>query len=284
MTSLKHVKVGFLTKALALVTTLAFSGAYGESLESAKITRITNKVDIVVAGKSPVPATVGEIIQGSTGVKTEANSRTELMFPDQTLARLGANTLFSFESGTRNVELKNGILLLQVPKNAGGAKITTAPVTAAITGTTILVQYDPKNKNSFSLTVVEGSVKLSSNSNASTVTIGPGKTISYSSDTNKFSVPQNANIGELMKSSNLLKAGPLGNKDEINAVLALQEQLKAQGIILELIETDSNNDPSANEAVFGGVNTNGGTLVPSGVGTASSGAGAPGNLGNQTSL
>ena len=70
-------------------------------------------------------------------------SRAELIFTDQTLARLGANTVFSFNEGTRNLELSGGAMLLQVPKNAGGAKINTATVTAAITGTTIMLEFHP---------------------------------------------------------------------------------------------------------------------------------------------
>ena len=34
-------------------------------------------------------------------------------------------------------------MLLRVPKNAGGAQIKTAAVTAAITGTTIMLEYHP---------------------------------------------------------------------------------------------------------------------------------------------
>ncbi len=34
-------------------------------------------------------------------------------------------------------------MLLRVPKNAGGAQINTAAVTAAITGTTVMLEYHP---------------------------------------------------------------------------------------------------------------------------------------------
>ncbi|MDQ3626248.1 MAG: FecR family protein [Verrucomicrobiota bacterium] len=77
-----------------------------------------------------------------TAVRTGVESRTELTFADQTLARLGANTIFSFDEGTRSMDLGGGAMLLRVPKDAGGAKITTAAVTAAITGTTVLLEYN----------------------------------------------------------------------------------------------------------------------------------------------
>ncbi|MBC8002010.1 MAG: FecR domain-containing protein, partial [Opitutaceae bacterium] len=75
---------------------------------------------------------------GQTAVKTGIQSRSELVFHDKTVTRLGANTLFSFTQGTRNMTLKEGTLLLQVPPDAGGAKITTGAVTAAITGSTVM--------------------------------------------------------------------------------------------------------------------------------------------------
>ncbi len=40
------------------------------------------------------------------------------------------------------MDLGGGAMLLRVPKDAGGAKITTAAVTAAITGTTVLLEYN----------------------------------------------------------------------------------------------------------------------------------------------
>jgi len=45
-------------------------------------------------------------------------------------------------------------MLLRVPKNAGGAKINTAAVTAAITGTTVMLEF---HKNSYvKFIVLEG--------------------------------------------------------------------------------------------------------------------------------
>ena len=82
-------------------------------------------------------------MRNGTAVRTGVESRAELTFTDQTLARLGANTIFSFNKGTRNLELGGGAMLLRVPKDAGGAQINTAAVTAAITGTTVMLEYHP---------------------------------------------------------------------------------------------------------------------------------------------
>lgn len=215
---------------------------HADTFTSASITKVTNKVELIPPGKQPEKADVGSIVKGSMGVKTGLDSRVELMFPDKTLARLGSNTLFSFDQGTRSVELGNGILLLQVPKNIGGAKITTAPVTAAITGTTVLVEFHRTKSGGFRMTVIEGTVKLTSNSTGKTTTVGPGKTVFFSSKTNQFSTPKDADIGHIMRNSNLVNMGKLGNQQEIDSVIAAQKALAAQGITLELVDTDNNND------------------------------------------
>ena len=90
------------------------------------------------------PAVLNETIRGEQSVKTAVQSRAELMFSDRSLTRLGANTIFSFQQGTRELELRQGTILFQVPKGAGGANIRTAAVTAAITGTTGFNEYSPK--------------------------------------------------------------------------------------------------------------------------------------------
>jgi ferric-dicitrate binding protein FerR (iron transport regulator) len=87
------------------------------------------------------------------------DSRAELTFTDQTMARLGANTIFSFREGTRNLELGGGAMLLRVPKDAGGAQINTAAVTAAITGTTVMLEYH--NNAYIKFIVLEGTGRCS---------------------------------------------------------------------------------------------------------------------------
>jgi hypothetical protein len=112
-------------------------------------------------------------VTGGTAVRTGVESRSELTFPDRTLTRLGAQTIFSFQQGTRTINVGgDGAILLHVPKNSGGAKINSAAVTAAITGTTVVLEthnfpkdtgYHPDSdyKNAwFKFLVLEGEVKF----------------------------------------------------------------------------------------------------------------------------
>ena len=113
------------------------------SFNQAEITQIYHEVKTLERSGAR-PAQLNETIGGEQSVKTGQQSRAELMFSDKSLTRLGADTIFSFQQGTRELELKQGTILFQVPKGAGGAKIRTAAITAAITGTTGFYEYAPK--------------------------------------------------------------------------------------------------------------------------------------------
>ena len=50
------------------------------------------------------------------------------------MTRLGEQTIFSVGDGARTIDLSSGQFLMYVPKKAGGTKVKTGSVTAAITG------------------------------------------------------------------------------------------------------------------------------------------------------
>ena len=140
-----------LSLALAQFTTAA-------QLKEARVTQVVKDVKLLPTQTAPRPAVVSDEVRDGTAVRTGIDSRAELTFTDQTLARLGANTIFSFKEATRKIDLAGGAMLLYVPKNAGGAKIETAAVTAAISGTTCLIK---SQRNSYSkLIFLEGSGRV----------------------------------------------------------------------------------------------------------------------------
>lgn len=120
-----------------------------ESFQSAKITFIQK--DVAVADLKVLAADAGgevkrrdaslnETVTKDNAVVTGQKSRAELQFNDGTITRLGQLTSFSFTQGTRTAQVKQGTALFVVPKGMGGTTIQAGPVTAAITGTTLLVQ------------------------------------------------------------------------------------------------------------------------------------------------
>jgi len=129
----------------SIVTAAAFliGIAHAAPLKTANLTKKVNDVRISESSRQAREASVGDRLTGSSTVLTGRQSRAELTFPDQTVTRIGANAAFRFNSGSRDMEIKQGSFLLQVPKNAGGATIRTSTVTAAITGTTTMMEYSP---------------------------------------------------------------------------------------------------------------------------------------------
>lgn len=128
--------------ALCLLSSIFCS--YAAPLKEASVTRIVKDVRVMeMPSNVQKPAVLQQTVRDQQAVITGIESRAELLFTDKTLTRIGANSVFTFKEGTRDMDLKRGTMLLQVPKGAGGAQIKTAAVTAAITGTTLLVEYQP---------------------------------------------------------------------------------------------------------------------------------------------
>src|SRR2546421_5301627 len=93
---------------LLLALTLAVNGA---ELKEARVTQVVKDVKLLPGAAAARPAVVSDEVRNGTAVRTGVDSRAELTFTDFTLARLGANTIFSFTEGTRNLDLKNGAML-----------------------------------------------------------------------------------------------------------------------------------------------------------------------------
>ena len=219
----------------------AFGSTNAAELKEACVTQIVRDVKLLPNAAPARPALVNDQVRDGTAVRTGIESRSELMFTDATLARLGANTIFSFTEGTRNLELTDGAMLLRVPKNAGGAKINTAAVTAAITGTTIMLEF---HKNSYiKFIVLEGTGRIFiPNRVGESVLVHAGQMLITKPNAKNLSSPVDVDIRKLMKTSRLIKGfGKMGSEDLIAQTEADQEKEREEG---ELYET--------NLAIYGG--------------------------------
>jgi hypothetical protein len=132
-----HIQSQFILTIGALAFELA-SGFPNEvsadELKEAKVTQVVQDVRVLPSNASPRPAAVNDDVRQGTAVQTGVQSRSELTFKDKTMTRLGEMTIFSVGEGPRTIDLGSGQLLLYVPKKAGGMKVKTGSVTAAITG------------------------------------------------------------------------------------------------------------------------------------------------------
>src|SRR6266516_2048960 len=220
----------------------AATSANATQFKEARVTQVVNDVKLMLQQAAPRQAVVTDLVREGNAVRTGTQSRSELTFPDLTLTRLGANTIFSFNRGTREMNLIDGAILFQVPKTAGGATIKTAGVTVSITGTTGIGEFHPataSNPQSFSKWLcLEGTFRLIL-PNGQSVEVGPGKMVT--TDGKSFSKLLDFDIATLVKTS-LFFTGfdtPLASLDLI--VLEEQKQL-ASGLLA--ISTANPLDPT----------------------------------------
>jgi len=129
-----------LTGSVVLSTALFFHNIAlaGIPFDSAKVSLTENKVyvgNLKAGGNSRHPAEIGTAVTAKEFVATDAASRAELKFEDNSIVRVGQNSIFSFDAGSRTLSLKEGTMLFYIPHGSGGGNIKTPSFTAAITGT-----------------------------------------------------------------------------------------------------------------------------------------------------
>ncbi len=147
-----------------------------EDLQEAKVTQVVQDVKVVPSGAAARPVVVNETVRQGNAVQTGTQSRSELTFKDQTITRLGEKTIYNIGGG-RTIELGSGQFLLYVPKNKGGAQVKMGPVTAAITGTTVLGHVYPSGIIEF--TVLEGTACLQLASMGQSLQVVGGQMLVY---------------------------------------------------------------------------------------------------------
>lgn len=197
--------------ALALASWLP-SGVAAAELEEAQVTQVVQDVKVVPSNAAARPATVNETVRKGNAVHTGAQSRSELTFKDQTITRLGEKTIFNVGGEGRTIEMGSGQFLLYVPKKAGGAKIKMGPVTAAITGTTVLGNVTPSGIVEF--IVLEGSACLSYGGMGQSLFVQAGQMVVYDPVYGRLETPVDVDLQQqlsspLIKNFSQLPSAPL---------------------------------------------------------------------------
>jgi hypothetical protein len=126
--------------------------------KEARVTQIIHEVKLLPADAAAREAALNDKVSEDTGVRTGGDSRSELTFPDLTITRLGANTIFSFNKSGRTANVDSGSILLRVPKDSGGGTIRSSAVTVAVTGTTVIFEGSRGGRNK--LYTLEGSARV----------------------------------------------------------------------------------------------------------------------------
>jgi quercetin dioxygenase-like cupin family protein len=215
--------------AVVLFSFIAGAGsAIAEQPNEATITQIVNDVQLCGAQTARHSASINDKVRGGSRVETGMNSRTELTFADQALARLSANTVFSFTEGSRNLDLSSGAVLLHVPKGARGAKISSAAVTASITGTTVIVEYHPHGYLKF--ISLEGTARLYLRHRwGESVLVRPGQMLIMNPDAKSLPDSVDVDLKRLLKTARLIiDFPPLGSEQLIANENEKQQRAKSK--------------------------------------------------------
>ena len=213
---------------LFLTCSLGSSRVFAGPLTEAHVTKIINSVKVVDPTSGDRNAKVNDLIHGDLGLRTGIKSRSELLFQDNTLTRLGPESYFSFRPGTRDMTLQRGTMLLQVPKGLGGAQIHTAGVSAAITGTTIMIEYLPQK--TLKVLVLEGSLRLSNGRFGDPLLLLPGKMVIMPPNAKRIPDPVTVDLKKILSTSELVNMSGDGKKKQkpLPSIALIEQEVQNQ--------------------------------------------------------
>jgi hypothetical protein len=217
---------------IVLICLLAFSVPLALGKNEARVTHIVREVNVLREDATRRPASLHQKVTEDEAVRTGGKSKSELSFPDTTLARLGENSIFSFKGSGRVTNLGGGSMLLHVRKGSQ-ANIRTAAVTVGITGTTLLLETARGGRSK--LTLLEGSARISLNQNArQTAIVRDGQMIDVPAGTTKLPPVQTIDVSEVMKTHPLIVGfRPLPSQNQIASVIEQQQGATAAGPIYQ---------------------------------------------------
>jgi hypothetical protein len=175
------------------------------STNEARVTRVKNQVQLANSKNIARRASVNDIVREQTIVRTGNGSRGEVTFSDQTVVRLAAHTVFDFNQGTRGLNLGEGAVLVQAPKEANGATIHAGSVVAAVAGTTVMIEY---HAGFYKFLVLEGTARTYRPGHlGDSVLVGPGQMV-FGNPESALSDPVDVDIERFMKTSQFITDFP----------------------------------------------------------------------------
>ncbi|MEY2465574.1 MAG: hypothetical protein QOD03_95 [Verrucomicrobiota bacterium] len=196
-------------------------------LSESTFTEIVKEVTVVPqATKTAQPAQINEVIKAPDLVRTGPQSRAELTAPDQTITRIGANTVFSFEPASRSMELQKGNVLFHSPKGKGGGTIKSGGASAAVLGTTIIVVATPGG--GFKLIVLEGKGEVTL-PNGKSVTLKAGQLVFILAGQTEFGPVLDINLAKLVGGSQLIN----GFSNPLSSLPLIQDAINQQNNLIQ---------------------------------------------------
>ena len=201
--------------------------------KEARVTQVVHDVRLLVSQAASRPALLNDNVIDGTAIRTGADSRAELTFPDLTITRVGANSIFSFDHGGHSVDVESGAILLRVPGHSSGAHVHGDVLSVEITGTTLLFESRPASYNK--LIILEGAARAALRIYpAQAVTVRAGQMLVAQLGATRLRNPVEIDLNRLMKTATLItKFRPLPS---LNLILAAISDQKRAGV--QLINPD----------------------------------------------
>jgi len=184
-----------------------------------------------VENTNKVSAVLNDKIESNTQVGTGEQSMCELSLDDKSVTRIGANAIFSFTEKERLVKCDKGTFLVSKDPETETITVTTGSVTAAISGSTVVL--DVKDDATHIAVAETTTGVVVTDKNGKSMTLQSGEGISATPNGMTSSTPQSVDVKDLTSSSPLFTEKglpPLANDALIKGVASAQETAKAQGI------------------------------------------------------
>ncbi len=211
---------------LCLGCAATISTSHAIDLKESKVTQVVNDVEIISAAEQKArPASVDDTFSMPDILRTGKSSRAELVAKDETITRVGANTVFSFDPATRTIDLKQGSLLFHSPHGKGGGTIRTGSATASVLGTTIIVTTTPDG--GMKVLDLEGKVEVNFK-NKKKQKLQPGQMTFILPGGNQLAPIVVFRLDELIKHSQLVH----GFGQQLTSMPLIQDQINHQNKLI----------------------------------------------------
>jgi mannose-6-phosphate isomerase-like protein (cupin superfamily) len=191
---------------VALIVAVAFALVAAERKEG-RVTQTVHDVRLLGAQVASRQAVVNDNVHEGMAVRTGTDSRAELAFTDQTLTRLGADTVFSLGTAARTYDLGGGAILIYAPKSLGAVRINTPVATAAITGFTAMFEFHAHSWSKFIILEGQGTFRLK-NQSAEPCRLHAGQMIIIPPHPTRCPEILNVDLSKLIKTAKLITKFP----------------------------------------------------------------------------
>jgi len=215
--------------AMLAVASATFAAPTGAPLTQGTFTDVIKDVNVVAADtKAATPATLTAVVKSPNLVRTGASSRAELTSPDDSVTRIGANSVFSFEPETRTVNLEQAASVPFAQREGRGI-IKSGGASAAVLGSTMMcsVAVDGAFKTIF----LEGKECVVTLANGKKVTLHAGQEVVVLPGQTTFGPVLTIDLQTLVDSSALIQgfSHPLVSLPLIQVVIDGQKAQVAGG-------------------------------------------------------